>query len=131
MPPILNLSFSTGSSQLPVRAIGDTNQKFTLKKPWPTKYSYTAGPSQIPRPGTGPYVVTPGRSGHYEPTPTFFNNKLLRPGYQEAHLMYDQMRTYFANQAYNNQNWELVVVKASMMTLKAGRVKPTIVEVRT
>jgi hypothetical protein len=51
------------------------------------------------------------------------------PGYQESHAMYDEMRTYFANQAYKTQNWELVVVKVLLMVLKPGRVKAAIVEV--
>jgi hypothetical protein len=106
-------------------------QTFALEKLWPTKYSYVAGPSQMPQLGKGPYVVTPGRSGCYEPIPTFFNDKLLWPRYQEAHDMYDQMQVYFANQAYNNQNWELVVVKAPMMILKPRKIKLAIFEVHT
>ena len=51
------------------------------------------------------------------------------PGYQESHAMYDEMRTYVANQAYKTQNWELVVVKVLAMVLKPGRVKAVIIKV--
>jgi len=43
---------------------------------------------------------------------------MLKPGYQEAHQMYNEMRNFFAHQAYATSNVELVNLKATMMWMK-------------
>ena len=57
-----------------------------LSQPWPSRHDYA--PPQMPRPGIGPYVATPGRFGRVEPIPDFFGGRLqVMPGYQEFLLI--------------------------------------------
>jgi hypothetical protein len=108
------------------------SQKIVLSQPWPSWHNYVPAPSQILQPGIGPYIVTPGQFCHVEPIPDFFghcDHVQAMPGYQKSHVMYDEMRTYFVNQAYKTQSCELVVVKVLLMVLKPGWVKAAIVEV--
>ena len=45
------------------------------------------------------------------------NTPLVKPRYQEAHCLYDEMRKHIANKAYTTSaNTEVVVVKIWMMT---------------
>jgi hypothetical protein len=117
---------------LPLPNAAATSWKIILSQPWPSQHNYVPAPSQILQPGIGPYIVTYGQFGHVEPIPDFFghhNHLQAMPGYQESHTMYSEMQTYFANQAYKTQNWELVVVKVLLMVLKSGWVKAAIIEV--
>jgi hypothetical protein len=75
----------------------------------------------------GPKVFTPGHLAQTLDIPDFFIGKPLRPGYQEAHKMYDKMWNHFAWQAFASNNFELVAVKVTMMWLKPGKKNPSIV----
>jgi hypothetical protein len=78
----------------------------------------------------GPRVSTPGQFANMINIPDFFHNlHTLKPGYQEAHQMYDDMRNFFARQAYATNNVELVNLKATMMWMKPGNKNPSVVSV--
>jgi hypothetical protein len=48
--------------------------------------------------------------------PALKSKVLVNPGYQEAHQLYNEMRTFFTNKAYSNvANAEVIVVKVWMM----------------
>lgn len=51
----------------------------------------------------------------------------IKPGYQEAHKLYDDMRQFFAQKAMSVHGGEVVVVKVTMMLLKPGHKNPSIV----
>jgi hypothetical protein len=90
------------------------------KKPWPTwNNGQHIG---------GPKVFTPGQNANTMDIPDFFDKQPQQPGYQEAHAMYDKMRTHFAQQAHRS-NHELVVVKVTMKSLKPGNKNLSIVSV--
>jgi hypothetical protein len=130
--PVHPVRYSRQMPPPPLPNAAGGSQKIILSQPWPLWHNYVPAPSQTPQPGIGPYIATPGRFGHVEPIPDFFgccDHLQAMPVYQESHMMYDEMRTYFANQAYKTQNCELVVVKVLLMVLKPGRVKAAIVEV--
>jgi len=91
---------------------------------WPAKQT-RMGRQQL----EGPKIHTPGSLVHNLDVPDFFAGKPLRPGYQEAHNMYNDMRNHFAQRAYSSNNFELVVVKVTMMSLKPGNKNPSIVSV--
>jgi hypothetical protein len=62
--------------------------------------------------------------------PDFFGNmKKLKPGYQEAHRRYDEMRHYFASQVYATSNGQTVNLKVTMMWMKPGNKNPSVVSV--
>jgi hypothetical protein len=64
--------------------------------------------------------------------PKFFSNPYnLKPGYQEAHKRYDEMRDYFARQAYATSNGQTVNLKVTMMWIKPGNKNPSVVLVST
>ncbi|KAF9477407.1 hypothetical protein BDN70DRAFT_810773 [Pholiota conissans] len=58
------------------------------------------------------------------PFPPMRNQTLINPGYQEAHQFYNEMRQYYARQAYVPSNTEVVVVRARMATLLEGKKMP-------
>ena len=62
-------------------------------------------------------VVTPLNPYSMLPSPNTKNTPLIKPGYQEAHHLYDEMQKPFANKAYTTAaNAEVVVIKIWMMT---------------
>jgi len=82
--------------------------------------------------GSGLKVFTPGQA-HASQTaniPDFLATYPLKPGYQEAHKKYHEMRNFFAHRAYSSGNMELVIVKVVMKCLKPGYKNPSIVSVR-
>ena len=97
-------------------------ESIAKQSPWP-------GGTQPPQIG-GPKVFTPGQQIHTMDIPDFLARGSVRPGYQEAHELYDEMRTYFARRAFTSNNFELVVVKVMMMWMKPGNKNPSIVSVR-
>lgn len=53
-----------------------------------------------------------------------------KPGYNEAHRYYDEMRQYYASKAYTSAaTAELVIVKVRMVTLEPGKKNPTLISV--
>jgi len=54
----------------------------------------------------------------------------VKPGYQEAHKIYDEMRQFFAQKAMSVHQGEVVVIKTTMMSLKPGNKNPSVVSVR-
>jgi hypothetical protein len=62
--------------------------------------------------------------------PKMREQPLVNPGYQEAHLLYNEMRQFYATLAYSSSNTELVVVRARMATMLEGKRSPTPVSVR-
>lgn len=100
---------------------------FVLSQPWPSRHYSLAHPTQYPQ--SGPLIALPGQFGQGEPIPNFFTTKPQTPGYQDAHQMYNQMRSFFASMAYKTQNHELVVVKSSFVVLRTGRTNPVLIEV--
>lgn len=78
-----------------------------------TVQSYKAKP-------TGSVIPGPQISSHSShstlPFPASKSKSLENPGYQEAHQLYNEMRTHFTNKAYSNvANAEVIVVKVWMM----------------
>ena len=77
--------------------------------------------SQLERPGykaTKPHInLIPQMNSHSTLAfPPFMSKPLVNPGYQEAHQLYHEMRTFFTNKAYSNvANAEVIVVKVWMM----------------
>jgi hypothetical protein len=63
--------------------------------------------------------------------PDFFAGKPLHPAYQEAHNIYNDMLNHFAQHTYSSNNFELVVVKVTMLSLKPGNKNPSIISVST
>ena len=81
---------------------------------------------------SGPRVSTPGQFTNIVNIPDFFSIRSennVKPGYQEAHQMYDNMHDFFARQAFATNNMELVNLKATMMWLKPGNKNPSVVSV--
>lgn len=82
----------------------------------------------------GPNVLTPNRHASGSSIairfPPQLNDVALRPGYQEAHQLYVQMRDYYRDKAYATGDAEVVVIKARMMTLISTRITPVAVAVR-
>ena len=74
------------------------------------------GRAMITRPTVGPKFVS--------------NPDSVLPGYQEVHLIYDEMRQFFAKKAMSVHNGEVVVIKVTMMSLKPGYRSPSVVSVR-
>jgi hypothetical protein len=61
-------------------------------------------------------VVTPLNSYSMLPFPNTKNTPLVKPGYQEAHHLYDEMQKHFANKAYTTAaSSEVVIVKIWMI----------------
>jgi hypothetical protein len=77
----------------------------------------------------GPMVSIPGQLMNKLNVPDFFKHAPAFPGYQEAHKMYSDMRDHFAQRAYTTRNFELVIVKVTMMSMKPGNKNPSIVSV--
>jgi hypothetical protein len=98
-----------------------------IRMPWPGQN--TMGKGRMP---SGPRVSTPGQFTNIVNIPDFFSIRSennVKPGYQEAHQMYDNMRDFFARQAFATNNMELVNLKATMMWLKPGNKNPSVVSV--
>jgi len=75
-------------------------------------------------------VVAPLNPHSMLPFPNTKNTPLVKPGYQEAHRLYDEMRKHFANKAYTTAaNAEVVVVKIWMMTRVPTKKNPLTVSV--
>jgi hypothetical protein len=51
-------------------------------------------------------------------------------GYQKAHLLYDEMRQFFARKAMVEHQSEVVIIKVTMMSMKPGYRNPQVVSVR-
>jgi hypothetical protein len=50
-------------------------------------------------------------------------------GYQKAHLLYDEMRQFFARKAMIEHQNEVVIIKVTMMSLRPGYKNPQVVSV--
>jgi len=63
--------------------------------------------------------------------PKFVSNPTLpvKPGYREAHKLYDDMRQFFAQKAMSVHAGEVVVIKVTLMSWKPGNRNPSIVSV--
>src|SRR5882762_4578507 len=63
--------------------------------------------------------------------PKFVSNPTLpvKPGYREAHKLYDDMRQFFAQKAMSVHASEVVVIKVTLMSWKPGNRNPSIVSV--
>ena len=57
-------------------------------------------------------------------------NTPIKPGYQEAHKIYDEMRQFFAKKAMTVHGGKVVIIKVTMMALKEGNRHPSVVSVR-
>jgi len=64
--------------------------------------------------------------------PKFVSNPEIveETGYQKAHLLYDEMRQFFARKATVEHQNEVVIIKFTMMSLKPGYRNPQVVSVR-
>ena len=70
-------------------------------------------------------VVAPLNPYSMLPFPNTKNTPLIKPGYQEVHHLYDDMRKHFANKAYSTAaNAEVVVVKIWMKTRVPSKKNP-------
>ena len=104
---------------------GSSTQNSSRRAPWPMQKT---GKDR----SSGPRVSTPGGAQFATMVniPEFFSNiGNLKPGYQEAHSRYDEMRHYFAHQAYATSNGQTVNVKFTMMWMKPGNKNPAVVSV--
>ena len=93
--------------------------------PWPNR---TSGPQSVNvnqnlgfRGGFRPIVLPKFVSNRHEIRANY--------GYQEAHIIYDDMRQFFARKASSAHGNEVVVLKVTMMSLKPGYKNPQIVSV--
>ena len=53
----------------------------------------------------------------------------VKPGYQEAHKIYDERRQFFTQKAMSMHQSKVVVIKTTMMSLKPGNKNPSVVSV--
>ena len=97
----------------------------TGDRPWPKRSTFItksnpSGPSSVMSGGLRPIVL-----------PKFMSNpgSFEETGYQKAHLLYDEMRKFFARKASAENQNEVVVIKFTMMMLKPGHKSPTVVSV--
>lgn len=102
------------------------------KKPWPKRGTASSGASGSSKQISNVYLNQSG-SVSIRPivVPKFVSNPTLpvKPGYQEAHKLYDEMRQFFAQKAMSVHAGEVVVIKVSMMSWKPGNKNPSIVSV--
>jgi hypothetical protein len=94
-------------------------------------YNAMMPPPPLPLPKVST-LGTPSRAQFQSalPFPAQFGATKLQPGYQSAHLRYDEIRAYLASRAYaSGEGAELVAVKALMVTPAPGRKTPTTVAV--
>ena len=112
------------------------------KKPWPNRSlkltganagSNQAGPSRAtntPNPAiSGPIVSVPGDNRVNAPNlPQFLKNLPTNPTFPDADSAYSVMRNWLASRAFNPY-LELVIVKSSLMYMKPGNKRPSVVSV--
>jgi hypothetical protein len=109
---------------IPSKSLGNNSAVLQMAQSWPRREK-----AQHPPINSGPIIFTPGQLHQPLEIPGFSANGSKVNGYQDAHLMYDSMRNYFAQRAYATHNVELVVVKVTMKSLKPGNKHPSIVSV--
>ena len=51
----------------------------------------------------------------------------VKPGYQEAHKIYDEMQQFFTQKAMSVHQGKVVVIKTTMMSLKPGHKNPSVI----
>lgn len=79
----------------------------------------------------GPRVITPYQVESGAPFPAKLGSMPQRPGYQEAHKYYTQLREYFAKKAWtNSDSINLILIKAWMVTRIPGKKKELYISVR-
>ncbi|KAG1874154.1 hypothetical protein C8R48DRAFT_769549 [Suillus tomentosus] len=133
-------------SQLPVRAVGlsvscgmpppafipgpvhprraSANHQFVPLPNWPA----APGPSDIRRANPlGPNISIYGRDTQFIVYSDLLRTLPLRPGYQDAHKIYEEMRDRLARQAYASSVPEVVCVKAYLAVMIPRAKKPTLI----
>ncbi|KAG1906201.1 uncharacterized protein F5891DRAFT_975631 [Suillus fuscotomentosus] len=135
-----------GKSQLPVRAVGlsvscgmpppafipgpvhprraSANHQFVPLPNWPA----APGPSDIRRANPlGPNISIYGRDPQFIVYSDLLQTLPLKPGYQDAHKIYEEMRDRLARQAYASSVPEVVCVKAYLAVMIPRAKKPTLI----
>jgi hypothetical protein len=107
------------------------------KKMWPKRTLGVTGSRSAPQAGTskaaqnltsGPTVSVPGDDRVTAPDlPHFLKHLPTNPTFPDAHKAYDTMRNWLASRAFKYV--ELVIVKSSLMYMKPGNKRPSIVSV--
>ena len=98
------------------------------KKPWPQRGAGAGSSKQI---STTCHNQSGSVSIRPIVVPKFVSDPTLpvKPGYQEAHKKYDEMRQFFAQKATSVHGGEVVVIKVTMMSWRPGTKNPSIVSV--
>ncbi|KAF8907004.1 hypothetical protein CPB84DRAFT_1959743 [Gymnopilus junonius] len=82
-------------------------------------------------PPSGPAVATPRLLNNATPIASLTLLSKLKipskPGYQESHQFYKEMREYMAGLAYASDNAELITFEVSMKVMTPGKVRPVLV----
>ena len=82
-------------------------------------------PPNVP---AGPSIITPHLLNNATPSPSLALLGQLKfpekPGYQEAHQFYDEIRKFMAKIAFQTDNTELISLKVLMKVSCPGKVKP-------
>ncbi|KAG1812028.1 hypothetical protein EV424DRAFT_1542252 [Suillus variegatus] len=135
-----------GKSQLPVRAVGlsvscgmpppafipgpihprraSANHQFVPLPNWPA----APGPSDIRHANPlGPNISIYGRDAQFIVYSDLLRTLPLKPGYQDAHKIYEEMRDQLARQAYALSVPEVVCVKAYLAVMIPRAKKPTLI----
>ena len=113
--------------------------QLTMGMPPPPAPTLTAGKKPWPQRGAGsPKQISTtyhNQSGSVSirpiVVPNFVSKPTLpaKPGYQEAHKKYDEMRQFFAQKAMSVHGGKVVVIKVTMMSWRPGNKNPSIVSV--
>src|SRR6266508_4451563 len=127
---MLNTHFAGHNHPLRVGpSIGATStRQMSLHTPWPKRL--TTRPTEV-HPTSSQLQRTSGGGLRPIVLPKFVSNpKILEEtGYQKAHLLYDEMRQFFAQKAMVEHQSEVVIIKVTMMSLKPGYRNPQVVSV--
>ncbi|KAG2121120.1 hypothetical protein DEU56DRAFT_928378 [Suillus clintonianus] len=104
------------------RALG--NNQFVPLPNWPA----APGPSGVRRANLpGPNISIYGRDAQFIVYSDLLRTLPLKPGYQDAHKIYEEMRDRLARQAYASSVPEVVCVKAYLAVMIPRAKKPTLI----
>lgn len=102
------------------------NHQFVPLPNWPA----APGPSDIRRANPlGPNISIYGRDAQFIVYSDLLRTLPLKPGYQDAHKIYEEMRDQLARQAYALSVPEVVCVKAYLAVMIPRAKKPTLISV--